>query len=332
MQENVSVSGGSGETASTRDAGETASVTGGRDAASVPDAPPPGDVPDPVELVVGPRHRPLGGLTVNRVWPTARRRLVGPFIFFDHMLPAELEPGRGVDVPPHPHIGLATVTYLFEGEMLHRDSIGCEEIIRPGELNWMSAGSGIVHSERSTDAERARASRVHGIQSWVALPCEHELSSPSFVHYPADKLPVVERSGARLKLVAGSAFGASAGIETLSDLFYVEADLAAGATLTLGPELGERAAYIVAGSLQVEHAHYESGKLLVFRDGCGIEICARSDAKLMLFGGAPLEGPRHIWWNFVSSSAERIEAAKRDWKARRFPAVPGDDGYMPAPE
>ena len=305
MQGNVKVSGGS------------------REAASVPDA---------VELVVGPRHRPLGGLAVNRVWPTARRRMVGPFIFFDHLLPAELEPGLGIDVPPHPHIGLATVTYLFEGEMLHRDSIGCEQTIRPGELNWMTAGSGIVHSERSTHDERARASRVHGIQSWVALPREHELTAPSFVHYPADRLPVVERADARLKLVAGSAFGASAGIATLSDLFYVEADLDAAAVLTLEPELGQRAAYIVDGSVSVDDSRYESGKLLVFRDGSAIEVCARSAAKLMLFGGAPLEGERHIWWNFVSSSAERIEVAKRDWKARRYPAVPGDDGYMPAPE
>lgn len=298
-------------------------IGGARESASVPGA---------VELVVGPRHRPLGGLTVNRVWPTARRRLVGPFIFFDHLLRAELEPGQGVDVPPHPHIGLATVTYLFEGEMLHRDSIGCEQTIRPGELNWMSAGSGIVHSERSTDGERARASRVHGTQSWVALPREHELSAPSFVHYPADELPLIEQARARLKLVAGSAFGASAGIETLSELFYVEADLDAGAALTLGPELGERAAYVVNGSAAVEGIRYESGKLLVFRDGREIEICTPSGAKLMLFGGAPLDGERHIWWNFVSSSAERIKAAKRDWKARRFPAVPGDDGYMPAPD
>ncbi len=322
-----------------------------------------------MELVVGPRHRPLGGLTVNRVWPTARRRLVGPFIFFDHMLPAELGPGHGLDVPPHPHIGLATVTYLFEGEMLHRDSIGCEQIIRPGELNWMSAGSGIVHSERSTDAERARASRVHGIQSWVALPRDHELSAPSFIHYPADRLPVVKREGVWLKLIAGSAFGARAAIETLSELFYVEADLDVGAALMLGPELGERAAYIIDGGIEVglatnksggvemgladneldsagagahrtpdrrgmkvQRVGYASGKLLVFRDGSEIEILSRSGAKLMLFGGAPLDGERHIWWNFVSSSAERIEAAKSDWKARRFPAVPGDDGYMPAPE
>lgn len=298
-------------------------IGGARESASVPGA---------VELVVGPRHRPLGGLTVNRVWPTARRRLVGPFIFFDHLLRAELEPGQGVDVPPHPHIGLATVTYLFEGEMLHRDSIGCEQTIRPGELNWMSAGSGIVHSERSTEDERARASHVHGTQSWVALPREHELSAPSFVHYPADELPLIEQARARLKLVAGSAFGASAGIETLSELFYVEADLDAGAALTLGPELGERAAYVVDGSAAVEDIRYESGKLLVFRDGCEIEICTPSGAKLMLFGGAPLDGERHIWWNFVSSSAERIEAARRDWKAHRFPAVPGDDGYMPAPD
>ena len=289
-------------------------------------------VPEAVELVIGPRRRPLGGLEVNRVWPTARRRMVGPFIFFDHLLPAELEPGRGVDVPPHPHIGLATVTYLFEGEMLHRDSIGCEQIIRPGELNWMTAGSGIVHSERSTAEQRARQSQIHGIQSWVALPREHELCAPSFVHYPADRLPIIERVDARLKLIAGTAFGASADVATLSELFCVEADLAAGALLALGSELGERAAYVVGGSIEVEEVGYESGKLLVFRAGGEIGIRAQTAAKLMLFGGAPLDGERHIWWNFVSSSADRIEAAKHDWKARLFPAVPGDDDYMPLPE
>ena len=289
-------------------------------------------VPGAVELVIGPRQRPLGGLEVNRVWPTARRRMVGPFIFFDHLLPAELEPGRGVDVPPHPHIGLATVTYLFEGEMLHRDSIGCEQVIRPGELNWMTAGSGIVHSERSTAEQRARRSQIHGIQSWVALPREHELCAPSFVHYPAERLPIIERVDARLRLIAGSAFGASADVATLSELFCVEADLAAGAVLTLGSELGERAAYIVSGSVEVERVGYESGKLLVFRTGREIGVRSQAAAKLMLFGGAPLDGERHIWWNFVSSSAARIEAAKRDWEARRFPAVPGDDDYMPLPE
>ncbi len=285
-----------------------------------------------VELVVGPRLRPLGGLQVNRVWPTARRRMVGPFIFFDHLQLAELSPGQSLDVAPHPHIGLATVTYLFEGEIVHRDSLGHEQAIRPAELNWMTAGSGIVHSERSSAEQKAMRSRVHGIQSWVALPTEHEEIAPSFVHYPADQLPVIETSGASLRLIAGAAFGEQARVETLSELFYVEAKFVADARLALDPALGERAAYIVTGEIEVQGARYEAGKLLVFRAEADVEITSRGPARLMIFGGAPLSGERHIWWNFVSSSSERIALAKADWKAGRFPPVPGDDGFMPLPE
>jgi len=286
----------------------------------------------PVELTVGPRLRPLGGLTVNRVWPTARRRLIGPFVFFDHIQRAELAPGMGLDVPPHPHIGLATVTYLFEGAVLHRDSLGMAQVIKPGELNWMTAGRGITHSERSPADERARLSYVHGIQAWVALPREDEEMAPRFEHYGIDQVPVVDVAKARLRVIAGAAFGALSPVRTCSELFYVDADLAAGASLDLDPALGERAAYIVSGRVVVGAVEYEAGRLLVFRNGMEVQIHAPEQAKLMLFGGDPLDGERYIWWNFVSSYGGRIEMAKRDWQAGRFGAVPNDDESMPLPE
>ena len=285
-----------------------------------------------VELAVGPRLRPLGGLEVNRVWPTARRRTIGPFIFFDHLTLAELPPGRGLDVPPHPHIGLAAVTYLFGGELLHRDSLGIAELIRPGELNWMTAGRGIVHSERTPPEERARTGAIHGVQSWVALPREAEDREPSFEHLDAAALPVVERPGVRLRLLAGEAFGAIAPVATLSRLFYLEADFAAGAKLTLAAGLGERGVYGVHGGIAIGSAQYGPGSMLVLRDGSDVEIRSPGPSKVMLLGGAPLGGERHIWWNFVASSKQRIERAKRDWRERRFPSVPGDDERMPLPE
>jgi hypothetical protein len=286
----------------------------------------------PVELTVGPRLRALGGLTVNRVWPTARRRLVGPFIFFDHMQRAELAAGVGLDVPPHPHIGLATITYLFEGALMHRDSLGIEQLIKPGELNWMTAGRGIAHSERSPADERARLSYLHGIQSWVALPREDEEMAPSFVHYGAADVPVVDAAGAHLRVIAGSAFGAQSRVDTRSALFYVDAEISAGASLRLEPELGERAAYVVSGRVAVGAKEYDAGQVLVFRNGLDVELRAVPGCKLMLFGGDPLESERYIWWNFVSSSSARIEMAKRDWQARRFGSVPGESEYMPLPE
>lgn len=289
-------------------------------------------LPAGVEFVVMPRLRPLGGLSVNRVWPIPRRRMVGPFIFFDHLQRAELAPGRGLDVPPHPHIGLATVTYLFEGELVHRDSLGCTQTIRPGELNWMNAGAGIVHSERSSDVARAGLSYLHGIQSWVALPRSAETSEPSFQHYPGDDVPLIESRGVHLRLLAGAGFGARSRVQTLSDLFYVEADCRSSAGISLGAELGERAAYVVSGRVGIEQGEFEAGQLIVFAGHKDIQIRALAASKLMLFGGAPVDGERHIWWNFVASSSERIEQAKQDWRARRFPPVPGDAAYMPAPD
>ena len=284
-----------------------------------------------VELVVGPRLRALGGLEVNRVWPTARRRLIGPFIFFDHMQLTALPPGQGLDVPPHPHIGLATVTYLFDGEIVHTDSLGKRESIRPGELNWMTAGRGITHAERTGAEERARVGMVHGIQSWVALPQDQEECAPSFEHYDASSLPRIDRPGIEMKLIAGHAFGQRAPVRTRSELFYIEADFEAGSSLVLPLELGERGVYVVTGGVRIGATDYPAGRMLVLQSGADIALTAQEASKLMLLGGAPLDGDRHIWWNFVSSSQDRIDTAKLDWKEGRFPAVPGDDESMPLP-
>jgi redox-sensitive bicupin YhaK (pirin superfamily) len=284
-----------------------------------------------VDLVVGPRHRQLGSFTVNRVWPTPRRRLIGPFIFLDHLLPTELPAGSGFDVPPHPHIGLATVTWLFDGELMHADSLGYKQLIRPGDLNWMTAGRGITHSERSTEAERRRASRIHGMQAWVALPPAAETEAPNFEHVASDDLPGLEIDGAVLRLIAGRAFGAESPVQTASPLFYLETRIEAGRELTLGPELGERGIYLVSGQIEIDGYGYESGRLLVLANERVCKIEARESSLLMLLGGAPLEGDRAIWWNFVASDPARIEAAKADWQADRFARVPGDEERMPLP-
>jgi hypothetical protein len=290
-----------------------------------------GAVDTVVDLVVGPRLRSLEGLTVNRVWPIPRRRLIGPFVFLDHMRPAELAPGIGLDVPPHPHIGLATVTWLFDGELMHADSLGMRQPIRPGELNWMTAGRGITHSERTTDAERARASRIHGVQAWVALPVAAESGEPRFEHVGADAMPSFVIDSCRLRLIAGSAFGQHAPVTTASPLFYVEAQLPAGAAFELPHALGQRGIYIVAGAIAIDGRDYAAGRILVLADGRPCWIEAREPATLMLLGGEPLEGERAIWWNFVASDPAVIETAKAEWAAGRFPRVPGDDGYMPLP-
>jgi redox-sensitive bicupin YhaK (pirin superfamily) len=286
-----------------------------------------------LERVIETRPRDLGGFVVRRALPFARRRMVGPFIFFDHMGPAELGPGEGLNVRPHPHIGLATVTYLFEGEIMHRDSLGFAQPIRPGAVNWMTAGRGIVHSERTREEERAKVSRLHGIQSWVALPLEHEEAEPSFVHYAGADLPAIERPGSRLRLIAGAAFGERSPVVTFSDLFYLEADLEAGAELPLDAALGDRAAYVVHGEVEADGIRHGATQLLVFRPDRDAMLRAWAPTKLMLLGGAPLEGERHIWWNFVASSRERIETAKRAWKEGEFPVVPGDEEeFIPLPE
>jgi redox-sensitive bicupin YhaK (pirin superfamily) len=287
-----------------------------------------------IELVVHARSRDLGGgFMVGRVLPAPPRRLVGPFIFFDHMGPVNMSPGTGVDVRPHPHIGLATVTYLFEGEIFHRDSLGFAQAIRPGDVNWMIAGRGIVHSERTAAELRRSGQLLHGIQAWVALPLEHEEREPGFFHHPVQSLPALQRPGVALRVIAGSAFGVSSPVAVSSPTFYVDAALEQGATLELPDEHTERACYVVTGEVRVLDSVYAERSLLVARPGQRVVVEATEDSRLMLLGGAKLEGERHIDWNFVSSSEARIERARGDWQERRFPLVPGDElEFTPLPE
>ena len=270
-----------------------------------------------IELVIDQRRRDLGGFEVGRVLPFAKRRMVGPFIFFDHMGPVDFPPGipRSVDVRPHPHIGLATVTYLFEGEIVHRDSVGSQQPILPGEVNWMTAGRGITHSERFERA-RAEGGRMHGIQAWVALPERDEETNPAFAHHPASDLPTYEGEGLWARLIAGEAFGARAKVKTLSPLFYVHWRLKAGAKAQLPAEYPQRAAYVAAGVIEVENQRFHPGQMLVFAAGEPALISALESAIVMLLGGEPV-GERFIEWNFVSSSRERIEQASRTHEAPR---------------
>ena len=289
------------------------------------------------EVIIEPRVRDLGGLSVRRVLPSVRCRHVGPVVFLDHMGPVEFAAGTGLDVRPHPHINLATVTYLWEGEIEHKDSLGSRQSIRPGAINWMTAGRGIVHSERTPAALRAGAHRLHGIQLWVALPEEQEQLPPVFHHHSAQSLPRFERAGATIRLLAGSAFGGVSPVPVASPLFYADVELEAGAELELPSEYAQRAAYLVQGSLALGDRVLAEPALLVFHEVIGAEgparVCAASRARLLLFGGTPLESPRHIWWNFVSSSPARIERAKQDWREGRFPLVPGDEQErVPLPE
>lgn len=285
-----------------------------------------------VEQVLYPRRRDLGGFSVRRALPAPERKTIGPFIFFDHMGPAEFAPGQGIDVRPHPHIHLATVTYLFAGEILHRDSLGFVQPIRPGAVNWMTAGRGIVHSERTADDTRRTGQSLHGIQSWIALPRAEEEREPCFVHHPAGTLPILEDGGARLTLIAGTALGATSPVEVFSPMFYLDAELAAGAVVELPAELGERAAYVVTGSVDAGVDRYVDGALVRFADGGSAVVRAAAPSRVMLFGGAPLDGERHVWWNFVSSDPRRIERAKDDWRNGRFAAVPGETEFIPLPE
>jgi redox-sensitive bicupin YhaK (pirin superfamily) len=297
----------------------------------------PVNISPALEAIVVTRVRDLvDGFKVRRVLPAARRRMVGPFIFLDQMGPEVLSDGRGLDVAPHPHIGLATVTYLFQGELLHRDSLGTKKLIRPGEVNWMTAGSGIAHSERTPLETRQTASQLFGIQSWVALPLRYEETDPTFAHYDITDLPVIEGEGKRVCLISGSLFGARSPVQTLSEMFYAEVLIENGERFSLPAEYEERAAYIVEGSVQLlpDEGAYEAGQLLVFKPGDEILLRARSESptRLMILGGEPMDGPRHIWWNFVSSSGERIDQAKADWKAGRFAPVPDETEVIPLPE
>jgi hypothetical protein len=286
-----------------------------------------------IDFVIEQRRRDLGGFQVGRVLPAGTRRMVGPFIFFDHMGPVDFAPGipRSVDVRPHPHIGLSTVTYLFDGEIMHRDSVGSEQAIRPGEVNWMTAGRGITHSERFERA-RAQGDRLHGIQSWVALPMEHEETAPAFSHHGADELPTFESEGVWARLVAGSAFGAQAPVKAFSPLFYVHWHLSAGARAQLPAGYPERAGYVAAGSVEVDGRRFAAGHMLVFAPGKPVLFTAHESSVVMLLGGEPL-GERFIEWNFVSSSKERIGQAKADWRAGRMRLPQHDSAeFIPLPE
>jgi redox-sensitive bicupin YhaK (pirin superfamily) len=286
-----------------------------------------------IDTIIEPRSRDLGGFQVRRVLPSVRRRQVGPFVFLDHLGPTEFAAGIGLDVRPHPHIGLATVTYLWEGAILHRDSLGFAQRITPGAVNWMTAGRGIAHSERTPAAERALGHRVHGIQLWAALPLEQEEAPPGFQHHPADTLPHFEQGDASVRLLAGAAFGHVSPVRVSSQLFYADVWLPAGAEIALPLEYAERAAYLVEGALTCGAESLSEPKLLVFHAGIAVGLRATRDTRVLLLGGAALEGARLMWWNFVSSSSERLERAKLDWKEGRFPLVHGDvEDRIPLPD
>ena len=299
------------------------------------DDPQPGDPQscDLIEHVIVPRARDLGGFEVRRALPSAKKQMVGPFIFFDQMGPAEFLIGSGIDVRPHPHIGLATVTYLFEGEIFHRDSLGSALAIRPGELNLMTAGSGIVHSERETSEATQQTRRMFGLQAWAALPKSHEEQAPAFIHHGSGDLPRIEADGKRVRVIMGSLYGETSPAAFPHPSFYAEAVLSPGAVLPLDADYDERAVFVASGEIDIAGDTFASGQLLVFRPGDRISILANSNARLMLLGGEPMDGPRHIWWNFVSSSKDRIRAAKEDWKQGRYALVPGDEtDFIPLPE
>lgn len=286
-----------------------------------------------IERIFSPRIHDLGGFTVGRVLPYVERRMVGPFIFLDHMGPADFQAGQAVDVRPHPHIGLSTLTYLFEGEMFHRDNLGNAVEILPGEVNWMTAGGGIAHSERTSPAEREIAHKMHGFQCWVALPKAHEEIAPEFWHHGAHEIPRQEREGVALHVIAGEAYGRTSPVKVYSPLFYVDAHMDAGARLDLPNGYADQAVYVIEGEIESEGARVAVNNMAVFNRGSDAAIKALSPAHVLLLGGEPFAEPRHIWWNFVSSSKDRIEQAKADWKAGRFARIPGDDQeFIPLPE
>jgi len=289
-----------------------------------------------LDVVVVPRTHDLGdNFEVRRALPSRQRRMVGPFVFLDQMGPHVLSPGRGLDVRPHPHIGLSTVTYLYEGEMLHRDSIGCVQTIQPGDVNWMTSGRGIVHSERTPPDAREHESALFGLQCWVALPRSHEEMEPEFLHTGKAQLPVEEDQGVRARVIAGSFYGLRSPVSTLSPLFQVDMLLQPGARIGMPAEYAEQAIYVVQGALDLGNdGVFEAGQLLVLKPGKALTLQASgtAPARLMLLGGEPMDEPRYLSWNFVSSSADLIEQAKADWKAQRFGKVPGETEFIPMPD
>jgi len=284
-----------------------------------------------IAQVVENRKRDLGGFEIRRVLPWGGGRMVGPFIFLDQLGPVAFAPGQGIDVRPHPHIGLATVTYLFDGELVHRDSLGVVQTIRPGDVNWMTAGRGIVHSERTGPEKRASGQRMHGLQSWVALPREYEEAEPAFDHTPAANLPEQDGDGVKLRVIAGRAFGLASPVRVFSETFYVDVAMSVGAALDIPEEYAERAAYVLLGSVAAEGRDFGAGTLVIFATGSKARLVAKAASRVALLGGAPL-GKRHIWWNFVSSSSTRIEQAGRQWADGAFPPVPGETESIPLPE
>ncbi|MEQ8298323.1 MAG: pirin family protein [Nitratireductor sp.] len=296
--------------------------------------PRPGDAfaCDAIELMVVPNARDIGGLEVRRALPTARRRLVGPFIFFDRMGPAILRAGQALDVRPHPHIGLATVTYLFDGSIRHRDSLGTEMVIEPGDVNLMTAGRGIVHSERTPQETRGRDNAISGLQTWLALPEDREEIAPLFENTPKADLPVIDADGLTGRIIIGGFDGLSSPVNTASDTLYADLRLAAGARVRIPAEAEERAIYVLDGEVVIAGDVFAADRLLVLRPDDEIVVLSETGAHFMLFGGASLGSPRHIWWNFVSSSKERIEQAKQEWRSGRFDIVPGDEEeFIPLP-
>jgi redox-sensitive bicupin YhaK (pirin superfamily) len=287
-----------------------------------------------IAQVIVPRTVDLGDdFMVRRALPSARTRMVGPFIFFDHFGPAEFRAGNGLDVRPHPHIGLATVTYLFDGEIMHRDSLGTAAAIKPGEVNWMTAGRGIVHSERTGAEKRVSGSPIHGLQMWVALPTAKEEMEAGFAHHEVAEFPVVAENGKNVRVVVGSLYGASSPVPVVHETVFADVHLAAGSTLPLDASHEERALYVIDGVIDIAGDKFEPGRLLVFKPGDTVMVTASSNAHFVILGGAPMDGPRHIWWNFVSSRKERIEQAKAEWKAGHFGKVPGDEiEFIPLPE
>ncbi|MFG1192363.1 pirin family protein [Xanthobacter flavus] len=297
--------------------------------------PVPGDAAScaAVETVIVPRAHDIGGMEVARVLPSVQGQMIGPFIFFDRMGPVRFSAAQAQDVRPHPHIGLATVTYLFEGSMIHRDSLGSERMIEPGAVNLMTAGRGIVHSERHDASVKARGGPLFGIQNWIALPKALEETSPDFLHADSEALPVVADGGVRARVILGSAFGATSPVALASPATYVEIQLAAGAHVPVDPTHEDRALFTLEGEVEVDGTAFPPGQMLVIRRGVATSVRARTPARLMLVGGEPLEGPRYIWWNFVSSSLDRLEAAKAAWREGRFDLIPMDhDEFIPAPE
>lgn len=294
---------------------------------------------DAIETLIVPRARDLGGFEVRRALPAPKRQMVGPFIFFDQAGPTELLTGHGIDVRPHPHIGLGTVTYLYRGDFHHRDSTGADQIIRPGELNWMVAGRGVSHSERTTAAARTSPNSLFGIQTWLALPESHEDMGPTFEHHSKDVLPMIEDDGVSVKLILGNAYDERASATMFSETFYADVKLEAGARLPMPDNHEDRGIYIVEGSISIAGQSFEAQQMMVFRPGDKITVAAgERGARLMILGGATLGGPRYIWWNFVASSKERIEEAKAEWRAQnwgngRFDLPVDDrDEYIPLPD